>query len=109
MLVEYLQVDMPSAFDVMMAAQQSLSRPGLPPVKPQPRHNKDILRNDVIRFLRDQDCLFKEFKETEISSVGSSLVQALTDTFWTIDGHHEVFSRQGFLLPEFTKKIVGYN
>ena len=59
----------PSAFDVIMAAQRLLSRPGLPPVKSQPKHNKDILRNDVIRFLRDQDCLFKE---TEVSSAALS-------------------------------------
>ena len=49
------------------------------------------------------------WRSVEVSSAGNSLVQALTDTLWTVDGHHDVFSKQGFLLPAFTKQFVGYN
>ena len=41
--------------------------------------------------------------------VGTSLVQALTDCFWTIDGHHDVFLKQGFSLPKFAKEFIGDN
>ena len=41
--------------------------------------------------------------------LGSSLVQALTDTLWMVDGHHDVFSKQGFSLPAFANEFVGYN
>ena len=41
--------------------------------------------------------------------MGNSFVQALTDTLWTVDGHHDVFSSQGFALPKLFHAFNGYN
>ena len=71
-----------------------------------PRTNKERLRNDVIKFLMEKQC---QWRAAEVSSSGSGFVQALTDCLWTIDGHHDVFYKQGFTLPTFVGKFVAYN
>ena len=44
------------------------------------------------RRLSEMGC---QWPSNEVSTVGMSLVNALTDTLWTIDGHHHVFASQG--------------
>ena len=44
-----------------------------------------------------------------MSSDGAGLVNALTDTFWAINGHHHVFISQGHQIPAIFSKFVGYD
>ena len=41
--------------------------------------------------------------------MASVLYRQLTDTLWVIDGHHDVFQKQGFGLPSFANTFTGYN
>ena len=59
-----------------------------------PHTKKQVLFNDIIKYLKNANC---QWKNTEVAS-GNNLIQALTNTLWTIDGHHFVFSKQGFNL-----------
>lgn len=81
-----------NAFEVLMSAQQQLSHKSMPDLISEPKTKKQTLMNDVITFLRENDC---QWPSNEVSSLGMSLVNALTDTLWTIDGHHHVFASQG--------------
>lgn len=78
----------------------------MPDTIEEPRTNNQRLRNDIIKLLKERKCLWKS---GEVSSVGCSFVQALTNTLWTIDGHHEVFRQQGFMVPSTFGAFVGYN
>lgn len=64
------------------------------------------LMNDVISFLKEKNC---KWRGSEVSSAGNSLVTALTDTLWVIDGHHHVISNQGHKIPPVFSRFVGYN
>ena len=87
------------AFTIMMNAQKQLAQKALPDLVEEPRSNKQRLRNDIItKFLMVKQC---KWRSDEVSSAGNSLVQALTDTLWTVDGHHDVFIKQGCLFPSF--------
>ena len=89
-----------------MAAQRQISQKTLPDFIEDPRAKKQVLFNDVIKYLKNANC---QWKNTEVTSSGNNLVQALTNTLWTIDGHHFVFSKQGFEIPATFGCFVGYN
>ena len=72
----------------------------------EPKTNKQKLMNSVIEFLTEMDC---SWQANEESSVAISLVTALTDTLWIIDGHHHIFSSQGCRIPSTFSKFVGFN
>ena len=91
---------------MMMNAQQQLSQKSMPDLTEEPKSKKQTLRNDVITFLAENGC---QWRSTEVSSDGAGLVNALTDIFWTIDGHHHVFISQGHRIPAIFTKFVGYN
>ena len=44
-----------------------------------------------------------------MASAGCSLVQALTDTLWHIDGQHDTFKKQGFPIPTDFGVFLNYN
>lgn len=67
-----------NAFPVMTNAQREQAKKSLPDLFEEPRNNKQKLRNDIINFLREKQC---QWKGSEVLSLGSSLVQALTDSF----------------------------
>ena len=91
----------------MMNAQRQLAQRALPDLVEEPRTNKQRLRNDIItKLLMAKQC---QWRSDEVPSMGNSLVQALTDTLWTVDGHHDVFSKQGCLFPSFASEFEGYN
>ncbi|MCG8621697.1 MAG: hypothetical protein MJE68_06820, partial [Proteobacteria bacterium] len=92
---KFEQVYRPNAFDIMMQAQREKSKNTMPDPIEEPKTNKQKLWNDVIKFLKERNCMWKS---GEVSSIGCSFVQALTNTLWTIDGHHEVFRHQGFVV-----------
>ena len=62
--------------------------------------------NKVISFLAEKDC---KWCIREVSSAGKSLVSALTDALWIIDGHHQTLSSQGHRVPITFGQFVGYN
>lgn len=95
-----------NAFAVMMCAQRQLSQKTLPDIIPEPRNSKHLLQNDVITFLSNKEC---GWQRNEVESSGKSLVTAITDTLWTIDGHHHVFGVQGYFIPTCFSVLVGYN
>ena len=89
----------------MMKAQKELCRHCLPsPV--EPRTNKQKLWNDVIQFLSNKNC---KWGSGEIASCGVSLVQALTNALWYVDGQHDVFGKQGYSIPSTFSSFMGYN
>ena len=75
-----------------------------------PHTKKQVLFNDIIKYLKNANCLWKN---TEVASSGNNLIQALTNTLWTIDGHHFVFFKQGFnfglQLSNTEKRHIKYN
>ena len=87
----------------MMQAQMAES---LPTRIDEPKTNKHKLWNDCLSFLKDRNCLFRG---TEVSGVGCSLLQALINTFWALDGHHDVLRQQGFAIPSVFGGFAGYN
>ena len=90
-----------------MNAQRQLAQRALPDLVEEPRTNKQRLRNDIItKLFMAKQC---QWRSDEVPSMGNSLVQALTDTLWTVDGHHDVFSKQGCLFPSFASEFEGYN
>ena len=95
-----------NAFELLMSAQQQLSHKSMPDLISEPKTKKQTLMNDVITFLREMDC---QWPSNEVSAVGMSLVNALMDTLWTVDGHHHVFASQGHQIPPIFTKFVGYN
>jgi len=90
----------------MKNAQIELSKKCMPDVVVEPRTNKQKLWNDVIKFLLEKNC---KWKSSEVPSSGSSLVQALTDTLWHIDGQHDVFRKQGYTIPAVFDVFMNYN
>lgn len=90
----------------MMNARTELSRKSMPDPVEEPRTNKQKLWNDVIKFLQENNC---KWKNAEIQSSGYNLVQALTNALWVIDGHRQVFKRQGYPIPATFDTLVNYN
>ena len=90
----------------MMDAQKKMCTIHMPDVVAAPRTNKQKLWNDVIRFLSEKNCTWKN---REVASAGCSLVQALTDTLWHIDGQHDTFKKQGFPIPTDFGVFLNYN
>ena len=96
-----------NAFTLLMNAQTQLSSlTNLPDLVSKPRNAKQRLRNDVIEFLRERKC---KWTASDVPTLGNSLMQAIVNALWTIDGHHEVFADQGFSLPSFAVQFVNYN
>ena len=89
-----------------MNAQKRMAQRCLPVLVEEPHTDKQRLRNDITMFLKEKQC---QWGSDEVSSVGNSLVQALTDTLWTVYGHHDVVSKQGFSIPSFASKFEGNN
>ena len=58
----------------------------LPSLIDNPKTRKQKLSNDVL----DLHVFSMVFKHSEVASVGEQVVQALTNTLWYVDGHHEV-------------------
>lgn len=90
----------------MMNSQRELCKKCMPDLVTEPRTNKQKLWNDVIEFLQERNCTWKN---TKVSSSGCSLVQALTDALWEIDGQHDVFRKQGYSIPTTFDAFVNYN
>ena len=78
----------------------------VPDTIPEPRTNKQRLWNKVIEFLVAKECAWRG---SEVSSAGTSFVNALTDILWTIDGHHHVLGSQGQNIPSSFSHFNGYN
>ena len=91
----------------MKNAQWELSKKCMVDLVAEPHTRKHRLWNDIIKFLQEKkNC---KWKNAEVSTQGTSLVQALTDTMWHIDGHHDVFRRQGYSIPGTFDAFAGYN
>ena len=86
-----------------MSTQRQLS---VPDTIPERRTNKQRLMNKVIEFLVAKECAWHG---SEVSSAGTSLVNALTDILWTIDGHHNELGSQGHKIPSSFSHFNGYN
>lgn len=78
----------------------------MPDIVENPRTNKQKLWNSVIRFLSEKNCMWKNI---EVSSSGCSLVQALSNTLWYIDGQYDTFQKQGYLIPAIFGVFQNYN
>ena len=89
-----------------MNAERELHKKSMPDPVAEPRTNKQKLWNDVIKFLEENNC---KWKSAEVQSSGCSLVQALTDALWIIDGQRHVFGRQGYPIPAIFDTFVNYN
>ena len=70
------------------------------------KNRKQKLRNDILDLL-DQNSMV--FKRSEVASVGEQIVQALTNTLWYVDGHHEVLKSRACDVPSVFGGFVGYN
>ena len=90
----------------MKIAQIERSKQCLPSLVEEPRTNKQKLWNDIIRFLSEKSC---KWKNAELSSCGSGLLHALTNALWYIDGQHDVFQKQGYPIPTSLSVFVNYN
>lgn len=71
-----------------------------------PKTQKQKLTNKVLEFLVQNDCAWRS---DEVTMSGGSLITALTDTLWTIDGHHQVLGSQGYRIPPLFAQFNGYN
>ncbi len=78
----------------------------MPDLIPEPRNAKQRLTNDVVGFFREKECTWTA---SECWSSGTSLIQAITNALWAIDGHHVVLANQGFPLPSYAKQFVNFN
>ena len=72
----------------------------------EPKTNKQKLMNSVITFLTERNCSWSANAE---SSLAIDLITALTEPLWIIDGHHHIFSSQGYRIPSTFSKFVWYN
>ncbi len=90
----------------MKSAQMERSKQCFPSMVEEPRTNKQKLWNDIIQFLSENSC---KWKNAEVSSCGSGLVHALTNALWYIDGQHDVFRKQGCPIPTPLSVFVNYN
>ena len=89
-----------------MDAQRQLSQKSLPDPIAAPKTNKQRLTNSIISYPDERKC---KWHSSEVSSAGVSLVNALTDTLWFIDGHHHVLTTQGYRVPNIFSQFVGYS
>ena len=80
------------------------SRP-LPEPVAEPRNHKQKLRNNFT-FLSDKDL---KWRADEISSSGESFMKVIVDTFWLIDGQHDVFKSRDYPIPSSFHSFTGYN
>ena len=90
----------------MKNAQKEQSKKCMSDLVEEPRTNKQRLWNDIIKFLRERNCTWKNIN---VSSYGSSLVQALTDVLWHVDGQQDVFRKQGHSIPSTFAGFTNYN
>jgi hypothetical protein len=97
-----------SVADVLMNAQRALDQPRLPTkIIKQTITSKDRLFNAVIDFLHEQELAWPG--ATEADGIGRKFVSCLVDCLWYIDGHIEVFEKQGCKIPDFVSLFDGYN
>ena len=97
---------MRAASQVLMDLARRLSQKTLPDMISEPKTNKQKLRNGLLSFLEERKC---RWRSSEVSSAGINLLNALTDTLWTIDGHHNVLNSQGYRIPDIFCTFVGFN
>ena len=85
----------PSVFEVLMSAQRITSLPKR--IENAKMSKKDNLYNAVLEFLAKEKVEWNQF---DVDGVGIRFVSALVDTLWYIDGHHQVFEKQGLKIPD---------
>lgn len=100
----------PNAFEIMMAAQRTLSasasqvrHPPLMVVK----NKRDQLFNDLLSTIQSRDLQWRP-EEVHCGSA-TKTIQAIRDTLWYIDGSHVTLSERSCEVPEIFKKFNGYN
>ena len=49
------------------------------------------------------------WNQFDVDGAGISFVSAVVDTLWYIDGHHQVFEKQGLKIPDIFSQFIGYN
>ena len=91
-----IQVPRLNAFELRFQSQRRLAMQTLPSRIDNPKNRKQKLRNDVLDLF-DQNSMV--FKHSEVASVGEQVVQALTNTLWYVDGHHEVLKSRACEIP----------
>ena len=101
-----VQRPMQNAFEIMFQSQRRLAMQTLPARVDDPKNRKQKLRNDILDLL-DQNNV--AFKHCEVTSVGEQIIQALTNTLWYVDGHHEVLKSRACEVPSVFGGFVGYN
>lgn len=69
----------------MMNASREASFKTLPDIV-EPHNSKERLWNDIISFLANRNC---KWKNSEVSSAGCSLIQALSNTFCSVAHVHQ--------------------
>ena len=94
-----------NAFDVLLASQAALSQPGRPAVV-EVRNAKDNLYNAILECLAEQEL---DWRSDEIDTQGKVCVCKLTEVLWTLDGHHDVLSKQCCHVPPTFHRFQGYN
>ena len=60
-----------TVFEVMMAAQRQLCQKSMPDMIADPKNSKQRLFNDVISFLTERGC---KWRNSDVSSAGMSLL-----------------------------------
>ena len=87
-----------------MSAQRITSLPKR--IEKEKMSKKDNLYNAVLEFLTKENV---GWNQLDVDGVGIRFVSALVDTLWYIDGHHQVFEKQGLKIPDVFSPFVGYN
>ena len=94
-----------NAFEVLLANQASQSRPGRPSTV-NVRTAKDKLFNPILEYLAEQELYWQS---DEIDTQGKKMCRKLTDVLWTLDGHHDILSKQSCTVPVSFSRFQGYN
>ena len=88
----------------MNSARQLASRT-LPPVI-ESKTGKQKLWNAVASFFSERGHVWRD---SEVDDSGVSLIRALVDTLWTIDGHHDTLHSKSCPISEVFSCFSGYN
>ena len=69
----------------------------VPEIITDPKNAKDILRNDIIDFLKQHNL---GWKKTVADSIGKNFVKLLADVLWHVTSHFEHFENRGSKISE---------
>ncbi len=76
----------------------------VPPLLSKEKNKKDVLYNDLLKFLSGHGL---GWEEPDV--YGKSFVTNLCNLLWYVDGHHQVFASRSCDIPLYFSSFSGYN